>query len=73
MDKEASKVEKLCEMCVFFPPNLPENKYPKEDWIELQKKSCSFDYVPGDPDCLVSRKTSCSLVDLSCGNIFKKT
>jgi hypothetical protein len=64
MSGEASKAQTLCSMCVYFPPNLPEGKYPPEDWLELQKKSCSFDYIPGDADCLASRKTSCSLVDL---------
>ena len=64
MSDESSKAQVLCGMCVYFPPNLPAGKYPREDWLELQKKSCSFDYVPGDADCLASRKTSCSLVDL---------
>ena len=64
MSDESSKAQMLCGMCVYFPPNLPEGKYPREDWLDLQKKSCSFDYVPGDADCLASRKTSCSLVDL---------
>ena len=64
MSDESGKAPSLCGMCVYFPPNLPEDKYPHDDWLELQKKSCSFDYTPGSDDCLVTRKTSCSLVDL---------
>lgn len=64
MCDKSDKTKELCNMCVYFPPNLPEDKYPREDWLELQQKSCSFDYVPGDADCLLNRKTSCSLLDL---------
>ncbi len=58
-------LNELCLGCVYYPPNLPKDRYPVEDWLELQEKSCSFDYQPGDPDCLLNRKTSCSVVDLS--------
>lgn len=54
MRDESDKTKELCNMCVFSPPNLPEDKYPREDWLELQQKACSFDYVPGDADCLIS-------------------
>ncbi|MBU2750113.1 hypothetical protein HER14_03955 [Acidithiobacillus thiooxidans] len=69
MSNESNKAKKFCNMCVYFPPNLPEDKYPQEDWLDLQQKSCSFDYAPGDADCLLNRKTSCSLMDLEnpCG------
>ena len=72
MSDESSKTQSLCRMCVYFPPNLPEGKYPPDDWLELQNKSCSFDNTPGSADCLATRKTSCSLMDLgapkSCGS-----
>lgn len=54
----------LCVGCVYYPPNLPRSAYAEEDYRELQAKSCSFDHQPGDEGCRVSRKTSCSLVDL---------
>lgn len=54
----------LCPGCVYYPPNLPDHAYSPEDYAVLRTKSCSFDYVPGDQDCLLNRKTSCSLVDL---------
>ena len=54
-----------CLGCVYYPPNLPPHAYAEADYRMLQTKSCSFDYLPGDDDCLQSRKTSCSLVDLS--------
>lgn len=57
MRDESDKTKELCNMCVFSPPNLPEDKYPREDWLELQQKACSFDYVPGDADCLISSVT----------------
>ena len=50
--------------CVYYPPNLPETAYSAEDYRMLQAKSCSFDYQPEDDCCNVTRKTSCSLVDL---------
>ncbi|WP_081616715.1 hypothetical protein [Thiobacillus thioparus] len=57
--------EDLCVGCVFYPPNLPAQAYSKADWTMLQARSCAFEYVPGTPDCQVTRKTSCSLVDLA--------
>lgn len=53
-----------CTSCVYYPPNLPEHAYSKQDYLMLQAKNCSFDYTPGDADCAATRKTSCSLVDL---------
>lgn len=53
-----------CLGCVYFPPNLPANAYPEEEFRLLQQKSCSFDFLPRDSDCAQTRKTSCSLVDL---------
>ncbi|MBU2803070.1 hypothetical protein HFV02_12590 [Acidithiobacillus caldus] len=66
MNKENIAKDSLCISCVYFPPNLPEDKYPPEDWLELQSKQCSFDLTPGSDECQGTRKTSCSLVDLSC-------
>ncbi len=53
-----------CTTCVFYPPNLPADAYPADDYAVLQQKSCSFDFRPADRDCRQTRKTSCSLVDL---------
>ncbi len=53
-----------CAGCVYYPPNLPEHAYPEDDYRMLQAKTCSFDYRPLDDNCRVTRKTSCSLVDL---------
>lgn len=53
-----------CTLCVFYPPNLPADAYPAEDYAMLQQKSCSFDFRPADADCIQTRKTSCSLLDL---------
>lgn len=53
-----------CLSCVYYPPNLPPAAYSKDDFALLQAKSCSFDYYPHDSDCLLTRKTSCSLVNL---------
>jgi len=57
--------EERCVGCVYYPPNLPPEAYPTEDFRILQQKSCSFDFLPGDEDCIQARKTSCSLVDLA--------
>lgn len=57
-----------CFGCVYFPPNLPEQAYSADDYRMLQAKRCSFDYRPHDSNCAVSRKTSCSLVDLEALN-----
>lgn len=61
---ETECVNEHCIGCVYFPPNLPEQAYAEEDYRMLQAKSCSFDYQPADEACAVTRKTSCSLVDL---------
>ena len=57
--------EEYCPGCVYYPPNLPRNAYSEYDWAMLQSRACSFEYPPGSDDCLASRKTSCSLVDLA--------
>jgi len=54
----------LCAGCVYYPPNLPRQAYADDDWTMLQARTCAFEHEPGSPDCLASRKTSCSLVDL---------
>ena len=53
-----------CVACVFYPPNLPPAAYPAEDYAMLIRKSCSFDFQPSDRNCIQTRKTSCSLLDL---------
>ena len=64
MINEPENINELCAGCVYFPQNLPEQAYPADDWKLLQQKSCSFDYAPDDSDCRLSRKTSCSIVDM---------
>lgn len=54
----------LCDGCVYYPPNLPRHAYAQEDWDMLQARQCSFEHTPGAAECLVTRKTSCSLLDL---------
>ena len=56
--------EELCLGCVYYPPNLPEHAYSTDDFTMLQQKDCSFDHVPGEQNCLHTRKTSCSIVDM---------
>lgn len=53
-----------CVGCVYYPPNLPRSAYSEEDYSMLMGKRCSFDHQPGDDNCAVTRKTSCSLIDL---------
>lgn len=53
-----------CIGCVYYPPNLPLEAYPAEDYALLIGKTCSFDFKPGDSNCTDSRKTSCSLINL---------
>ena len=53
-----------CMSCVYYPPNLPAHAYSEDDYQMLQQKCCSFDHLPEDENCLSTRKTSCSLVDL---------
>jgi len=65
MSEKTAEPHELCFGCVYFPPNLPRQRYATEDWDMLQQRACSFEHQPGDEGCLVSRKTSCSLVDLS--------
>jgi len=62
----STKTEQIehCTTCVFYPPNLPADAYPADDYAMLRQKSCSFDFLPADPDCIQTRKTSCSLLDL---------
>ena len=57
--------EEYCLGCVYYPPNLPPNAYSEADWAMLQARTCAFEHAPGTEDCLASRKTSCSLVDLA--------
>ena len=57
--------EEPCFGCVYYPPNLPQQAYSQTDWTMLQARACAFEYTPGTDDCLASRKTSCSLVDLA--------
>lgn len=56
--------EDLCSMCVYFPVNLPEIAYSREDYLMLQKKECSYDFNAGSEGCIATRKTSCSVVDM---------
>jgi hypothetical protein len=61
---KARIVNEHCEVCVYYPPNLPAHAYPEKDYKMLQEKECSFDFLPLDDNCQTTRKTSCSLVDL---------
>lgn len=61
---KARLINEHCEVCVYYPPNLPAHAYPEEDYQMLQEKSCSFDFQPKDENCHATRKTGCSLVDL---------
>ena len=65
MTEPTATPDELCSVCVYFPPNLPRHAYHDDDWAMLQSRACSFEHAPGSPACLDSRKTSCSLVDLS--------
>lgn len=60
----------LCSMCVYFPENLPEVAYSREDYLMLQEKECSYDYIAGSESCIATRKTSCSVVDME--NLMKQ-
>lgn len=64
MNSTTHEANEHCAGCVYYPPNLPPHAYAEEDYRMLQEKLCSFDFVPGDPGCNGTRKTSCSLVDL---------
>lgn len=61
--------EEYCSGCVNYPPNLPRCAYSEVDWAMLQARTYSFERTPGTDDCLASRKTSCSLVDLAATQI----
>ncbi|BAZ93042.1 uncharacterized protein FOKN1_0640 [Thiohalobacter thiocyanaticus] len=61
---EKAEVDELCGGCVYYPPNLPAAAYSEADYHELQQKRCAYDYRPGDQNCRLTRKTSCSIVDL---------
>lgn len=65
MSEKTAEPHELCVGCVYFPPNLPRRSYAAEDWDMLQQRACSFEHVPGSAECMGSRKTSCSLVDLT--------
>lgn len=58
-------LDDYCSGCVYYPPNLPPQAYSEADWVMLQARSCAFEHSPGSADCLATRKTSCSLVDLA--------
>jgi hypothetical protein len=66
--EKTAEPHELCFGCVYFPPNLPRQGYAAEDWDMLQQRTCSFEHQPGDTACQATRKTSCSLVDLSAFN-----
>jgi hypothetical protein len=68
MSEKIAKPHELCFGCVYYPPNLPRNRYADEDWAMLQQRVCSFEHIPGDKGCQATRKTSCSLIDLSAFN-----
>lgn len=68
MPSKSANPNELCIGCVYFPPNLPQQMYTSADWDMLQDLSCSFEHHPGDEGCQISRKTSCSLVDLTSFN-----
>jgi hypothetical protein len=54
-----------CGGCVYYPPNLPVHAYSATDYAMLQALSCAFEFTPHDADCRETRKTSCSLLDLT--------
>ncbi len=64
MSTNPTDTAELCSGCVYYPPNLPPQAYSAEDWAMLQRLSCAFEHTPGSADCLLVRKTSCSLLDL---------
>lgn len=64
MFENSAEPEALCFGCVYYPPNLPPDAYAPKDGEMLQSRQCSLEHKPGDTDCLTSRKSSCSLVDL---------
>ena len=64
MDLPLTENNEFCIGCVYYPPNLPSKAYATEDYNMLQEKNCSFDFLAGEQDCIETRKTSCSLLDL---------
>lgn len=70
--KNSDPIIEFCAGCVYYPPNLPRPAYAAEDWAMLQARACSFEHAPGSADCLSSRKTSCSLLDLASPNAHNK-
>lgn len=54
----------LCGGCVYYPPNLPQQFYSPDDWVQLQQLSCAHDCSPGSEACQQTRKTHCDLLDL---------
>jgi len=60
----------LCSMCVYLPENLPAVAYSGEDYAMLQAKDCSYDFIAGSKECMETRKTSCSVVDME--NLMKQ-
>jgi hypothetical protein len=64
MNNPDQATHELCSGCVYYPPNLPSHAYATPDWVELQARACAFDHTPGTVNCMTSRKTSCSLLDL---------
>jgi hypothetical protein len=65
MDTSVKDVDEYCLGCVFYPPNLPESAYSAEDYALLQQKTCAYDFMPADGHCMLTRKTSCSVVDMA--------
>lgn len=49
---------------MYYPRNLPQQFYAAEDWQELQKLDCAYEYTPGSEACHNTRKSHCDLVDL---------
>ena len=43
---KAQSINEHCEVCVYYPPNLPVNAYAEEDYQLLQEKECAFDFLP---------------------------
>lgn len=68
MSEKTADPDALCRGCVYFPPNLPRQRYAAEDWAMLQALTCSLENQPDDAGCQATRKTSCSLVDLNAFN-----
>ncbi len=59
-----TKVDELCQLCVYMPKNLPSSAYSAEDYEMLKGKDCAYDFSPASEECKQTRKTSCSIVDM---------